>query len=86
VLASEFVTTSITSKGMSDSLLAAVRASNPDILYARADERGYTLVDFSPKRCLAEFRTTANPAGTNDILKVQARFAIESNHPGPQPA
>jgi alkaline phosphatase D len=86
VLASEFVTTSITSKGMSDGLLAAVRASNPDILYARADERGYTLIDFNPKRCLAEFRTTTSPSGTSDSLKVQARFAVEAGHPGPQPA
>jgi alkaline phosphatase D len=61
-----------------------VRASNPDILYARADERGYTLLDFNPKRCLAEFRTTPSPAGTSSLLKVQARFVVETDHPGPQ--
>jgi alkaline phosphatase D len=71
---------------MSDGLVAAVRASNPDILNARADERGYTLIDFNPKRCLAEFLTTPSPAGTSDSLKVQARFAVEAGHPGPQPA
>ena len=83
-VASEFVTTSISSRGMSETLLSAIRSSNPDLLHARSDERGYTLVDFNPKRCLTEFRTTPTPAGTSDKLKVQARFAVESGQPGPQ--
>ena len=86
VVASEFVTTSISSRGMSETLLSTIRNSNPDLLHARSDERGYTLVDFSPKRCLTEFRTTPTPAGTSDKLKVQARFVVESGQPGPQAA
>jgi alkaline phosphatase D len=85
-VASEFVTTSITSRGMSDTLLAAIKASNPDLIHARADERGYALLEFKPKQCLAEFRTTPTPAGTSDKLKVQARFAVESGRAGPQAA
>jgi alkaline phosphatase D len=86
VVASEFVTTSISSRGMSDGLLSTIRANNPDLLHARADERGYALIDFQPKRCTTEFRTTPTPAGTSDALKVQARFVVESGQPGPQAA
>jgi alkaline phosphatase D len=85
-VASEFVTTSISSRGMSDTLLSAIKASNPDLLHARADERGYTVLEFTPKQCLTEFRTTPAPAGTTDKLKVQARFAVESGRVGPQAA
>lgn len=85
-VASEFVTTSISSRGMSDTLLSAIKTSNPDLLYARADERGYTLLEFNTKHTLAEFRTTPHPAGTLDSLKVQARFAVEAGRIGPQTA
>lgn len=86
VIASEFVTTSISSRGRSESLISAVRTSNPDLLHARTDERGYTLCEFTPKQCLTEFRTTPSPAGTSDTLKTQARFIVEPGRPGPQPA
>ncbi len=85
-VASEFVTTSISSRGMSDTLLGAIKGSNPDLLYARADERGYTLLEFSPKQCVTEFRSTPAPAGTSDKLKVQARFVVESGRVGPHAA
>ena len=86
VLASEFVTTSISSRGMSDTLLTAIRQSNPDLIHARSDERGYTLLEFTPKQTVAEFRTTPHPAGTSEVLKVQARFVVESGRAGPQTA
>ncbi len=85
-VASEFVTTSISSRGMSDTLLTAIKGSNPDLLYARSDERGYTLIDVMPKQCLTEFRTTTAPAGSSDHLKVQARFVVETGRVGPQSA
>ena len=48
IVASEFVTTSISSRGMSEVMLNQIRASNPDIAYARSDERGYTKVSVTP--------------------------------------
>ncbi len=86
VIASEFVTTSISSRGRSESLISAVRNSNPDLLHARTDERGYTLCEFTPKQCLTEFRTTPSPAGIRDTFRVQARYGVETGRPGPQPA
>ena len=71
---------------MSDALLQAIKANNPDLIYARSDERGYALIEFSPKQCLTEFRGTSHPAGSADTLKVQARFAVTPGQAGPHPA
>jgi len=83
VLASEFVATSITSRGLGESVLNAARAGNPDIVYARADERGYALIDIQSQATTCEFRTTPFPAGTRADLTVQARFQVERGRAGP---
>jgi len=83
VVASEFVATSITSRGLGESVLNAARAGNPDIVYARADERGYALIDIQPQAATCEFRTTPFPAGTRADLTVQARFQVERGRAGP---
>jgi len=85
VVASEFVTTSITSRGLSENVLSMIRGSNPDLLHARSDERGYTLIDVRPEVLRAEFRTTPHPAGTQDRLNVQATFQVLADRPGPLP-
>jgi alkaline phosphatase D len=84
IVASELVTTSITSRGMSEKLLSQIRDSNPDIAHARADERGYTLIDVAPQGVHAQFRTTPNPAKTDSVFKTQAQWAIQSGTPGVQ--
>lgn len=86
VVASELVTTSITSRGLSENILSLIRSSNPDLLHARSDERGYTVVDVRPDVVRAEFRTTPHPAGTQDSLSVQAAFQVLAGRPGPVPA
>lgn len=83
VVASEFVTTSITSRGLAENILSMVRGSNPDLLHARSDERGYTLVDVRPDVLRVEFRTTAHPAGSQDRLGVQAAYQVLAGRPGP---
>ena len=85
VVASEFVTTSITSRGMSDNILSLIRASNPDLLHARSDERGYTLIDVRPEVLRAEFRSTPHPASASNPLRVQAAFQVLAGRPGPLP-
>jgi alkaline phosphatase D len=86
VVASEIVTTSITSRGLGEKLLAQIRESNPDIVHARSDERGYTLLDVRPEGVSAEFRTTANPARADGVFKTQAQWAIRSGVAGVQKA
>ena len=82
VVASEIVTTSVTSRGMGDKLLAQIRDSNPDIAHARSDERGYTWLDVRSEGIVAEFRTTPNPARTDGVLKTQAQWAIRAGVAG----
>ncbi|NBY05280.1 MAG: hypothetical protein EBQ82_07820 [Betaproteobacteria bacterium] len=83
VLASEFVTTSITSRGLSESVLNAARTANPDLVYARADERGYALLDIQAQAATCEFRSTPYPAGSRQDLSLQARFQVERGRAGP---
>jgi alkaline phosphatase D len=86
VVASEIVTTSLTSRGLGEKLLAQIRESNPDIVHARSDERGYTLLDVRPESVRAEFRTTSNPARVDGVFKTQAQWAIRSGVAGVQKA
>jgi alkaline phosphatase D len=86
VVASEIVTTSVTSRGMGETLLASIREHNPDIRHARADERGYTLLDIRPGGVSASFRTTPFPAQPEGVLREQARFEVLAGQAGVQRA
>ena len=86
IVASELVTTSITSRGLGEKLLAQIRDSNPDILHARSDERGYTLLEVKPQGIRAQFRTTPNPAKADGVLSTQAQFRIQAGVAGVQKA
>ena len=86
VVASEIVTTSVSSRGMSETLLATVRENNPDIRHARADERGYTLLEVRPDGATATFRATPFPVQTDSVLRDQARFEVVAGRAGVQAA
>ena len=82
VVASEIVTTSVTSRGLGEKLLAQIRDSNPDILHARSDERGFTLLDVTPEGLRAEFLTTPNPAQAQGAFKTQAQWLVRAGAAG----
>lgn len=86
VVASEIVTTSVTSRGLGEKLLAQIRESNPDILHARSDERGYTVLDVRPEGVAAEFRTTPNPAQADGVFRSQGQWVVRAGVPGLQKA
>ena len=86
VVASEIVTTSISSRGLGASALARIRESNPDLLHARADERGYTRIDVTPDALDVRFRATPHPAAPDARLQTQARFRIDRGQAEVQPA
>ncbi len=82
VVATEFVGTSITSQGWSQSRIDAVLRHNPHIRYARGDRRGYTVLEVRPDRVTATLRavdTVKEEAAGVDTL---ARFAVESGRAG----
>lgn len=85
ILASEVVTTSVSSRGMSQKLLSQIQSANPDIRHARANERGYTLLDIRPDRLTAQFRTTPHPAAPDARLGVQGTWTVVQGVAGVQP-
>ncbi len=86
VVASEFVTSSISSRGGSLASMDRMRQHNPDIAHARGDERGWSLIELTPRLATCEFRATPHPARADAQLGTQARFAVESGHAGVQKA
>ena len=82
IVASEFVCSSVTSRGVSEAVMALVRSSNPDLLHARSDECGYALIELTTAAASCEFRGTPFPAKPGDRLHTQARFVVEGDHPG----
>jgi len=85
IVASEIVTSSITSRGMGPTLVERMRAANPDIRHARADERGYTLLEVRPDGLSATFRGTPHPAAPQASLATQARFEVVAGQAGVNP-
>ena len=84
IVASEFVTTSITSRGLGDKPAGVIRDSNADLLHYRADERGYSLITVTPDEVRCDFRTTKFPAGSEAGLKTQASYVVKNGKAGPQ--
>ena len=85
-LASEFVTTSISSRGMANSRLQTLQESNPDMVYARSDERGYALLEITPHQARCQFRATAQAQREDALLRVQAVYAVDRGRAGVQRA
>ena len=86
VVASEVVTTSVSTRGMSAKLTAQVQRDNPDIRHARSDERGYTLIDVRPERLEAQFLTTPHPVMPQASLALQGRWTIRQGVAGVEPS
>ncbi|RZU00749.1 alkaline phosphatase D family protein [Rivibacter subsaxonicus] len=84
VIASEFCCSSISSRGLPEAAAALMRRSNPDLLHARGDERGYALLEFTPRELRCDFMATAFPAVEGATLHRQARYVVERGLAGPQ--
>lgn len=84
VLGSEFVTTSISSRGMANNRLQTLQESNPDMVYARSDERGYALLEIAPGLARCQFRATAQAQREDAALRVQATYSVERGRAGVQ--
>ena len=82
IVASEFVCSSVTSHGLSEAVMGLMRTSNPDMVHARGDERGYALIDITPQAAVCEFRGTPFPAHADARLHTQARFVVENGRAG----
>ncbi len=84
IVASEFVTSSITTRGLPEMAMALIRAANPDLVHARGDERGYALLDVRPQAVHCTFRATEFPVLPQARLRTQAAFAAVAGVAGVQ--
>lgn len=82
IVAGEFVCTSISSRGLSEAVTGLMLSSNPDMLHARSDERGYALIEITAQLAACEFRSTPFPAQSDARLGSQARFVVEAGAAG----
>jgi alkaline phosphatase D len=83
VVATEFCGTSITSQGWHDRAEAIQRA-NPDVRYADARQRGYTVLDIGRERLEARLRCVASVKRADTAIATAATFSVLAGRPGAQ--
>jgi alkaline phosphatase D len=82
IVASEFVCSSITSRGLPELATEVMRSGNPDLVHARSDERGYAFIEITPAAARCDFRATPFPARLDVPLVSQAKCLVEAGHAG----
>ncbi len=85
IVASEFVTTSVTSAGLGKGATGLIKANNSDILHLQAQERGYALISVTPQDLNCEFRTTTHPAKVDGSFRKQGHYFVDSGKAGVVP-
>ena len=76
VVATEFVTSSISSRGLNDLAMAAMRSANPDVLHGRADERGYAFITAKANSMHCSFMGTPHPVRQKSVFRQQAAYEV----------
>lgn len=84
VVASEFVTTSITSQPRSQSTLDALARANPHVKLAEGRYRGYTRVVVDSQRLVADLRALRSVADAGADCFTLSSYVVENGRPGPQ--
>ena len=81
VVATEFVTTSISSQGIPQRSLDDRRANNPNLLFANSERRGYLRLDLTAQRLQADLVALDSVTDRNAGRFVQASFVVEDGRP-----
>ncbi len=84
VVATEFVCTSISSQGPPRRQIEAWAPDNPHIKYANPTRRGYTAMELSTRRCIAQLRTLDDVKDPESRIRTLVAFAAEDGRPGAQ--
>jgi alkaline phosphatase D len=82
-VASEFVGTSITSQGWAPERIAKFLPDNPHVLLAESRYRGYTRVEVTPQRWLADLRIMESVQTPSAPCSTLATYVVESGKPDP---
>ena len=83
VVAAEFCGTSITSQGQQDRA-EAIRRANPDVRYAEARRRGYTVMDIGRERTEARLRCVDTVKRADMTIATTETFTVLAGRPGIQ--
>jgi len=86
VVASEFVTTSVSSHGPPEERLRAVREEGPHIHFASGERRGYTRFTLTPKRLTADLRALLDVRDPQTDCETWSSWVVEDGRPGPRRA
>ena len=82
-VATEFVCTSMTSRGLPTSIIKHAKADNPHVLLAENRYRGYGLARLTPSDCRVDFRALGNVGKRDPGLQVLASYVVPNGRPGP---
>jgi alkaline phosphatase D len=85
-VASEFVGTSISSQGWPPERIAKFMPDNPHVLMNESRHRGYTRVDITPQRWLADLRIMESVQTPDAPCRTLATYAVENGKPDPAKA
>lgn len=83
-IASEFVTTSISSFGPGQARIDALLAENPHVRFANGSRRGYLRCEVTPQRWETTFRAVIHPKDEHSKVFSMANYVVEDGRAGPQ--
>jgi alkaline phosphatase D len=86
VVATELVTTSITSQGASQKTVDGWQAANPNLAFANSEHRGYLRLDLAHDRLVADLVAVDAPKDPRSGVHTLRTFVIEAGRPGPRVA
>jgi len=86
VIASEFVGTSISSRGVPYETFKAMLPENPHVKYFESRQRGYALCELRNQELSSRFRGLDEVRDPASGIRTLAAFAVEAGHPGVQRA
>jgi alkaline phosphatase D len=86
VVATEFVTTAISSTPIPAALAAAIRDENPHIRYGQSGPRGYLRMTCAGQHLQADLRGLNDVTQPDTACRTLASFVVEDGHPGAQRA
>lgn len=84
VIASEFVSTSISSNGPGRAHIEALLAKNPHVKFANGARRGYAKFEITPQRWETVFRAVIDVADAQSRVFDLGQYVVEDRRPGPQ--
>ncbi len=82
-VASEFVCSSMTSRGIPASIIKHAKADNPHVLLAESRYRGYGITRLTPTECRTDFRALETVATRRPGVQLLASYVVPDGRPGP---